>query len=51
LEVPKGPHIREPFIMMTTMSAGMTVAMGLVCLIILVFVVLGIAAFIKYLGS
>jgi Na+-transporting methylmalonyl-CoA/oxaloacetate decarboxylase gamma subunit len=34
--------------MMTTMSAGMTVAMVLVCLIILVFVVLGIAAFIKY---
>jgi Na+-transporting methylmalonyl-CoA/oxaloacetate decarboxylase gamma subunit len=35
----------------TTMSAGMMVAMVLVCLIILVFVVLGIAAFIKYLRS
>jgi Na+-transporting methylmalonyl-CoA/oxaloacetate decarboxylase gamma subunit len=36
---------------MTTMSAGMAVAMVLVCLIILAFVVLGIAAFIKYLRS
>jgi hypothetical protein len=53
LEVPKGSHFREQFIMMdmTTMSAGMTVAMVLVCLIILAFVVLGIAAFIKYLRS
>jgi hypothetical protein len=47
------PHIRDQFIMMdmTTMSAGMTLAMGLACLIILAFVVLGIAAFIKYLRS
>jgi hypothetical protein len=36
---------------MTTMSAGMTVAMVLVCVIILAFLVLGIAAFIKYLRS
>jgi hypothetical protein len=36
---------------MTTMSAGMTVAMALVCVIILAFLVLGIAAFIKYLRS
>ena len=36
---------------MTTMSAGMTVAMVLVCIIILAFLVLGIAAFIKYLRS
>jgi hypothetical protein len=36
---------------MTTMSAGMTVAMVLVCVIILAFLVLGIAAFTKYLRS
>jgi hypothetical protein len=36
---------------MTTMSAGMTVAMVLVCVIILAFLVLGIAAFAKYLRS
>jgi hypothetical protein len=36
---------------MTTMSAGMTLAMGLVWLILLAFVVLGIAALIKYLRS
>jgi hypothetical protein len=36
---------------MTTMSTGMTVAMVLVCVIILAFVLLGIAAFIKYLRS
>jgi len=36
---------------MTTMSTGMMVGMGLVCLIILAFLVLGIAAFIKYLRS
>jgi hypothetical protein len=36
---------------MSTMSAGMAVAMALVCLTILAFVVLGIAAFIKYLRS
>jgi hypothetical protein len=36
---------------MTTMSTGMTVAMVLVCIIIIAFVVLGIAAFIKYLRS
>jgi hypothetical protein len=36
---------------MTTMSGGMTVAMVLVCLLIFLFVVLGIAAFIKYLRS
>jgi hypothetical protein len=43
---------RERFMMdMTTMSAGMTVAMVLVCVIILAFLVLGIAASIKYLRS
>ena len=36
---------------MTTMSTGMTAAMVLVCVIIIAFVVLGIAAFIKYLRS
>jgi hypothetical protein len=36
---------------MTTMSVGMTAAMVLVCVIIIAFVVLGIAAFIKYLRS
>jgi hypothetical protein len=36
---------------MTTMSAGMIAAMVLVCIIIIAFVVLGIAAFIKYLRS
>jgi hypothetical protein len=36
---------------MTTMSAGMVVAMALVCVVILAFVVLGIAALIKYLRS
>jgi hypothetical protein len=53
LEVPKRAHFREQFMMMdmSTMSAGMTVAMVLVCVIILAFVVLGIAAFIKYLRS
>jgi hypothetical protein len=53
LEVPEGPHFRKQFMTMdmTTMSAGMAVAMVLVCLIILAFVVLGIAAFIKYLRS
>jgi hypothetical protein len=35
----------------TTMSAGMTAATVLVCVIIIAFVVLGIAAFIKYLRS
>jgi hypothetical protein len=51
--VPEGPHFRKQFKMMdmTTMSGGMVVAMVLVCLIILAFVVLGIAAFIKYLRS
>jgi hypothetical protein len=36
---------------MSTMSTGMMVAMGLVWLVILAFLVLGIAAFIKYLRS
>ena len=36
---------------MTTMSTGMTVATALVCLIALAFLVLGTAAFIKYLRS
>ena len=36
---------------MTTMSTGMMVAMGLVSLIVLAFLVFGIAAFIKYLRS
>lgn len=36
---------------MTTMSAGMTLAMVLVCVIIIAFLVFGIAAFIKYLRS
>jgi hypothetical protein len=53
VDVPEGPHFRKQFMTMdmTTMSAGMAVAMVLVCLIILAFVVLGIAAFIKYLRS
>jgi hypothetical protein len=43
----EGPaaYRRSMLARMTTMSAGMTVAMVLVRLIILVFVVLGIAAF------
>jgi hypothetical protein len=36
---------------MTTMSSGMMVVMGLFCIIIFIFVLLGIAAFIKYLRS
>jgi hypothetical protein len=52
LEVPEGPHFREQLMMdMATMSAGMAAAMVVVCLIILALVVLGIAAFIKYLRS
>jgi hypothetical protein len=50
---PEGTRFQGAFKMMdmTTMSTGMTVAMVLVCVIILAFVVLGIAAFIKYLRS
>ena len=36
---------------MTRMSFGMMLGMGIVCLLIIVFVLLGIAAFIKYLRS
>jgi hypothetical protein len=36
---------------MSTMSTGMMAGMGLVWLVILAFLVLGIAAFIKYLRS
>ena len=36
---------------MTTMSTGMTAAMILICVIIIAFLVLGIAAFTKYLRS
>jgi hypothetical protein len=36
---------------MTTLPTGMIVAMGIGCLIILAFLVFGIAAFIKYLRS
>jgi len=36
---------------MTTMSTAMTVGMGLYCIIILIFALLGIAASIKYLRS
>jgi len=35
----------------STMSAGMMAMMGFGCLIILAFVVLGIAAFVKYLRT
>jgi hypothetical protein len=35
----------------STMPAGMIVAMGIGCLIVLAFLVFGIAAFIKYLRS
>ena len=36
---------------MSTMSTGMMVGMGLVSLIIVTFLIFGIAAFIKYLRS
>jgi hypothetical protein len=36
---------------MTTMSTAMMMGMGIFCIIILIFVLLGIAAFIKYLRS
>ena len=36
---------------MTQMSTAMTLGMGLICLIVIAFVVLGIAACIKYLRS
>jgi len=36
---------------MTTMSSGMIWGMGIVCLLIIIFLLLGIAAFIKYLRS
>jgi hypothetical protein len=36
---------------MTGMSIGMMVGMGLVWLLVLAFLVLGVAAFIKYLRS
>jgi len=36
---------------MTTMSTAMMLGMGLLCIIGLIFVLLGIAAFIKYLRS
>ncbi len=37
--------------MMTDMSSGMMVGMGLIWLLVIVFLVLGIAASIKYLRS
>ena len=36
---------------MSGMSSGMMVGMGVIWLLLLVFVILGIAAFIKYLRS
>jgi hypothetical protein len=36
---------------MAGMSGSMMFAMGLICLLVLVFLVLGIAAFVKYLRS
>jgi hypothetical protein len=36
---------------MTTMSTGMMVGMGLAWLVVIAFLLLGIAAFIKYLRS
>ena len=36
---------------MTQMSTGMMWGMGLICLLAVVFLVLGIAAFVKYLRS
>lgn len=36
---------------MTGMSMGMMLVMGIVCLLVIVYLVLGIAAFTKYLRS
>jgi hypothetical protein len=36
---------------MTTMSTAMTIGMGFICLLLVVFLLLGIAAAIKYLRS
>jgi hypothetical protein len=36
---------------MTTMSTGMMIGMGIACVILIVFVLLGIAALIKYLRT
>ena len=36
---------------MTTMSGGMMIGMGFICLLLVIFLLLGIAAAIKYLRS